>query len=79
MKKTLECLANDNKGKVYTIFKFTEYGDVGGIGTDEIEIVPLREYLQTANGDPVDRIDDNTFNIFDRKTGRNIEVKRKTR
>lgn len=78
-RKTGEFLASDAGGKVYRIFEFTKYEDVGSIGTDEIETVELLKDLQTADGVPVDRIDDNTFDILslDPKTGRNsIRVKR---
>jgi hypothetical protein len=79
-RKTGEFLANDAEGKVYRIFEFTEYEDVGSIGTDKIETIELLKDLQTADGAAVNRIDDNTFDIlsFDPKTGRNsITVKRR--
>ena len=72
-------MASDAGGKVYRIIEFTTSEDVGSIGADEIEEVKLLKELQTDDGVPVDRIDDNTFEIMspDPKAGRNsIRVKR---
>jgi hypothetical protein len=78
-RKTGEFKASDSEGKVYRIFEYTEYEDVGGIGTTKIEAIDLRKHLRTADGVTVNRIDDNTFDILspDLKTGKDsIRVKR---
>jgi hypothetical protein len=72
-KKVTEKLSGrDAHGKVYEIHEITEYEDFGGIGTDKMESAEHRKYLQTTDGIPVDKIDDDTFNVcsIDSKTGK---------
>jgi hypothetical protein len=69
-KRTAEFRASDSEGKIYIIIEFTDYEEVIYSGGKK-EILKLLKSYQTSEGLPVNKIDEDNFNIldFDIKTG----------
>ncbi len=70
-KKTNVIHASDAEGKAYEILEFTEYEVVPSFG-GKTETVELLKNYQTSDGFPVNRINEDDFDVlcFDVRTGR---------